>query len=127
MENIYFCMAISFLFIHELDAIKAKEWKLFIVLKDLKEETAYTIWLALHFPLFLFPLMIVSNVFQPENEKLMKLGIDLFLIIHLFLHIRFRNDKDYQFTSIQSNIYIILTTIFAILDLTLIDFNFYLS
>lgn len=119
MENIYFSIAVSFLFIHELDAIKAKEWKLFIVLKDLKEESAYSLWLALHFPLFLFPLLIVSNIFQPENEKLMKIGIDLFLIVHLLLHIRFRNYKEYQFSAIQSNIYIILTSIFALLDLVI--------
>ncbi len=121
MENIYFCMAISFLFIHELDAIKAKEWKLFIILRDLKEEQAYSIWLALHLPLFLFPLLILSNYMNPFNRKIYIIGIDIFLILHMFLHLFFRNHKDYHFKSLQSNLYIVLTAIFAILDLTFIE------
>jgi hypothetical protein len=119
MENIYFCIAISFLFIHELDAIKAKEWRLFIILKDLKEEHAYSIWLALHLPLFLFPLLIISDFFQTENGNFMKNGINIFLILHLFIHFSFRKHKEYQFKTLQSNIYIVLTSVFAILDLTI--------
>ncbi|WP_367899145.1 DUF6713 family protein [Leptospira sp. WS58.C1] len=118
MENIYFCIAISFLFIHELDAIKAKEWKLFIILRDLKEEQAYSIWLAMHLPVFLFPLLILSNFMDPYTILIYKIGLDIFLIFHLFLHFLFRNHKEYQFKSLQSNLYIAFTAIFAIFDLT---------
>ncbi|HMV42064.1 MAG TPA: hypothetical protein PK079_12155 [Leptospiraceae bacterium] len=117
MENLYFGIAVSFLFIHELDAIKAREWKLFIFLKDMSEDKAYSVWLALHFPLFLFPMMIYSKFFSPVYQYRIQFGFDIFLIAHLFLHILFRKNKSYYFTLIQSNIYILLTALFAIADI----------
>ena len=35
---------ISLLLIHEMDAIRTKEWKMFIILKDMADETAYKIF-----------------------------------------------------------------------------------
>ncbi|MDX1957730.1 MAG: DUF6713 family protein [Leptospiraceae bacterium] len=117
MENLFFSIAVSFLFIHELDAIKAKEWKLFIILKDLSEEKAYSIWLALHFPLFLLPILLCSKFFSTNSQYILQIGFDLFLMIHLFLHILFRNYQDYKFSRIQSHVYIILTSVFAFIDI----------
>ncbi|WP_108976375.1 DUF6713 family protein [Leptospira ryugenii] len=121
METIYFATAISFLFIHELDAIQAKEWKLFIVLRDLQERQAYSIWLALHFPLFLLPFLVVTESFGRDTTIFVRIGIDLFLAFHLFLHIYFRKHRDYHFHSIQSNLYIVFTALFASLDLLVLS------
>lgn len=41
MNTAIFILMLSLLVIHEMDAIRSKEWKMFIVLKDMADEKAY--------------------------------------------------------------------------------------
>jgi len=37
---------------HEMDAIRTKEWRMLIILKDIADETAYKIFTLAHLPLY---------------------------------------------------------------------------
>ena len=64
----------ALLFAHEMDAVRKQEWKMFIVLKDMKNEKAYLVFLSLQIPLYTAVLMLLFH---------------LFLILHFILLIFF--------------------------------------
>lgn len=120
---IFGIITISMFFIHEMDAIKAKEWKMFIFFKSMKEEIAYRIFAGVHFPLYFIILFLMTQ----GNEKV-KLWIfmilDILLILHTLVHFLFRNNKNNGFLSVYSKIIIYLIGISAIVNLlTLIIFK----
>ncbi|MCZ8342313.1 MAG: hypothetical protein O9301_04715 [Leptospira sp.] len=117
MESIFFLLATSFIFIHELDAIRHKEWKLFLVLKDLEDHVAYPIWLFLHLPFFLFPLFAIAPELAGDTKLILRNSFDIFLIIHLFLHLWFRKHPDYKFHSVVSNLFLYSAAGFGLIDL----------
>lgn len=49
MTDFLLYLGLTLLFVHEMDAIRRKEWKMFIFLKDLNEDLEYWIQLALDF------------------------------------------------------------------------------
>ena len=61
---IIFYLALTLLFVHEMDAVRRKEWKMFIVLKDMEDEKACHIFLLLHIPLYLMILLLLISPFS---------------------------------------------------------------
>jgi len=49
---ILFAFNFSLLLLHEMDAIRAKEWKMFAVLKNMNEQNGYIVFSLLHLPLY---------------------------------------------------------------------------
>jgi hypothetical protein len=85
--TLLFFLNIALIFAHELDAIQQKEWRFFQNLFGLAErvsdETFYRWFTGLHVPLLVVILWAApSRGFQ--------IGFDLFLIVHLGLHIGLR-------------------------------------
>ena len=113
-----FLVIISLLLVHEMDAIRAKEWKMFIVLKEMTEETAYRVFTVIHLPLFFcaFYLLFLGDA----ATFALKIFIDIFLLAHAFIHYCFRNHKDNGFQSIFSKSIIYLMPVLAFLHLCLI-------
>ncbi|MEO0564916.1 MAG: DUF6713 family protein [Chloroflexota bacterium] len=86
METLFF-LNIALIFAHELDAIYRHEWRFFQALLGLSErmsdEAFYRVFTALHIPLLVVILWAApSRAFQ--------IGFDIFLMIHLGLHIGLR-------------------------------------
>ena len=73
--------------VHEMDAIRGKEWKMFIILKDMPEEKAYPIFMLLHIPLYTAILFLLFSSFFQAGYYI----VDIFLIAHLLLHLFFRD------------------------------------
>ncbi|MEM7345242.1 MAG: DUF6713 family protein [Chloroflexota bacterium] len=111
--NFFFYLAVSFILTHEMDAIRVKEWRMFIGLSSLKEEAAYTIFTALHVPLY---LLLFLGIFGIASRTVIW-ALDSFFVIHLFLHILFTRHPNNQFTSILSWVLIIGAAVSGGIDL----------
>lgn len=97
MEQLLFLFIFSLLLIHEMDAVRTKEWRMFIILKDMKDETAHRVFTIIHLPLYLCALYALS--IGGTASYVLKIIIDAFLIGHAALHYAFRNHSGNGFES----------------------------
>jgi hypothetical protein len=101
-SNFFFYLGLCLLFVHEMDAIRLQEWKMFLFLSQMQEENAYLIFTAIHIPLYVLLFWGLSiNQTNGINRRLI-IALDIFFIVHLFLHILFLNHINNQFKSLFS-------------------------
>ena len=92
LSTLLFSTVVALLFVHELDAIRQREWRFFFAPFDVSDETAYRVFTALHAPLFVAVLWALeSTAFQ--------LGFDAFAIAHGGVHAALRNHPLVAFDS----------------------------
>ncbi len=120
MEQLLFSAILALLLIHEMDAIRAKEWRMFAVLKDMVEETAYKVFVIIHFPLYLSALYALSN--EGTASFSLQIIIDVFLLGHAILHYVFRKHKYNSFQTLFSKLIINIMPVLSILHLLLLYF-----
>lgn len=99
--NGLFALEFALLLTHEMDAVYHREWKMFIGLKDLSEQTAYWAFTLSHIVLYtlvLFFLLLKSSIILYV--------VDIFLICHLFLHYFFRKHPENHLTGFWSKLII---------------------
>jgi hypothetical protein len=96
---------IAFLLMHEFDACKQGEWKMFKILNPFKEETRYQIYLWIHFPISVFLISYYVHVMNFDNYRTWII-VNAFGVIHLLLHLVALKWKSNVFTSISSFIFI---------------------
>jgi len=94
LDHIFFYFGLAFFIIHEMDAVYRKEWRIIPVLSSLKEKTAYIVFLCAHVPL-LIGIFWLLNIL--EYAEAFILIFDIFLIIHLILHISFSKHRKNEF------------------------------
>jgi hypothetical protein len=99
-----------------MDAIRAKEWKMFVILRSLREEVAYVIFALAHLPLY---FAIIFTISQTNDAGFIYLITDLFLMIHTVIHFLFRRNKANGFSPVYSNILIYLMGFLALIHLIL--------
>lgn len=92
-EHFLFYLGLTFIIIHEMDAIRCKEWRIFPGLSLLQDQTGFKAFVIAHVPLFLF---LFYGLTKETNEGLI-IGLDLFFLIHLGLHILFLKHKKNEF------------------------------
>ncbi|MFY0674059.1 MAG: hypothetical protein JXQ87_11665 [Bacteroidia bacterium] len=109
-----FHLAIACITVHELDAIRCKEWRIFPLLSRLQDKNGFIIFTLLHIPLFYW----VFNQMQGENIEF-RLLFDAFLIIHLGLHLILRKHAKNEFRDWFSWLIIIAAAFFGALDLSI--------
>ena len=114
MEHLFFYIALGFIFTHEMDAVRCKEWQIFPGLSLLKNEMGYRVFTLLHVPLYFFLLWELFN--PPINESLIW-WLDLFFIIHIGLHLLLLRHPKNLFTSLTSWTIITGAGLFGLLDL----------
>ncbi|MBG9757128.1 DUF6713 family protein [Lysinibacillus sp. RSDA_15] len=90
---ILFLLNLSIFLLHEMDAIRRSEWRLFIVLKDMKDSKAYQVFIVIH--LFLY-VIILSLLFSPY-QTITFWVLDIFFIIHTILHLLFERHPRNEF------------------------------
>jgi hypothetical protein len=117
--NLLFIFLLSLAITHELDAIRRREWRVFIVLNKMEEEKAFQIFTLVHIPLFMaifwlltYPSAVVAFWFQVVLAG--------FYIIHKFLHDAFQKDPNNEFDTAFSKRLIDLLAIVGFIHLTLI-------
>jgi hypothetical protein len=96
LMNVLFILNLSLLMLHEMDAIRNKEWTMFAFLKDMEENRAYWVFTLVHLPLYaLFFCGLIFDGWQTPVSY----GLDLFLIFHTIIHYVFRNKPNNHFSS----------------------------
>lgn len=93
-----FVVAVGFLMVHELDAIREAEWRFFFPMLD--DVTGYWLFTAAHVPLFGLILW-----FWPVPG--FQVGLDVFMMVHLGLHVALRNHPKIQFKTWFSWVWIV--------------------
>ncbi|KAB1197501.1 MULTISPECIES: DUF6713 family protein [Haloferax] len=112
-SSMLFFSVVSFLFVHELDAIRQREWRFFFAPFSVRDETAFELFTALHAPLFVVVLLFLeSAAFQ--------LAFDSFAIVHGLLHLGLRNHPLIQFESWFSRFWIFGASVLGALHLAVV-------
>ncbi len=118
MEQLIFTLAFSLLLVHEMDAIQAKEWKIFLVLKDMTDELACKVFTGMHVPLYAGVLYVLLRGGAAGHA--LQIIIDVFLAGHAVIHFAFRKHVDNGFQSLYSKTIIYSMAALALLHLTLL-------
>ncbi|WP_458188964.1 DUF6713 family protein [Haladaptatus sp. NG-WS-4] len=111
--EILFLGVVSFLLVHELDAIRQREWRFFFAPVTVRDETAYRIFTTLHAPLFVVVLVYLES-------SAFRLVIDSFAIVHGVLHFGLRNHSLIAFDSWFSRVWIFGASLLGVLHLVLV-------
>ncbi len=101
--DLLFFTGFAFLACHELDAVAQAEWRLLPFLNRLSDPDAYRWFVMLHVPLFALPLWGAASR-TPRIRLWTQLGVDVFLVIHVGLHMAFHSNPLYTFHSTLSEL-----------------------
>lgn len=94
-HSIFLYLGFSFMLMHEMDAMRCREWRIFPGLSSLNEKLAFQIFLFVHIPLFFIPLYYLHiDAYAEAWAK----GLAYFFMVHFFLHLLFLKHKNNEFT-----------------------------
>lgn len=103
---------LSLLILHELDAVRTKEWKMMFFMKSLKEPIAEKIFISAHF-ILLIPLFYMLEY----HLILLYWFVCIFFVFHQMLHVYFRNHPENLLNNLFSESIIRLMTVVSITGL----------
>jgi len=112
--HIFFYLGLSLLTMHEMDAIRCREWRIFPGLSLLSDKLGHIIFVFAHIPLFFFIFWQLTH--SQDIEAFIK-GFNIFMIVHLGLHILFLKHKNNEFKDWISWTIIIGAGLCGLLDL----------
>jgi hypothetical protein len=107
---ILFNFGLAFILLHEMDAIRCKEWRILPLISMLEDRLGYIVFLFLHIPLFYW-------IFFQLNNFTFRWGFDIFLMVHVGLHVLLFKHKKNEFKDWISWSIIIAAGVFGGLDL----------
>ncbi len=115
LSHPFFLLGFCFLLVHEMDAIRCKEWKLFPVTSKMGDEVGYVTFTILHVPLY---AVLLWGLFGGDgvNSGLL-VGLDAFFVVHAALHLLFIRHPEYRFRSAFSWTLILGAGVFGVIDL----------
>ncbi len=93
-DHHFFFIGLSLMSVHELDAVRCKEWRIIPGLSLLHEKTGGIVFLFAHIPLFYF---VFWQMTQTQDSDMFIKGFDIFMIVHFVLHIVFLKHKNNEF------------------------------
>jgi hypothetical protein len=108
-----FLSAVAFLLVHELDAVRRREWEFFVAPVDVDDDTAYRAFVALHAPLFVLVLWYLRS---PSFQ----VAFDAFAVVHAGLHLTLRNRPELSFESRFSWLWILGAAVLGALHLAVV-------
>lgn len=117
-SHLFFFLGFSFLLAHEMDAVRCQEWRILPILRGMGEEAGYLAFTLLHVPLYALLLWLLFG--DGDANQGLIVGLDIFFIVHLFLHLLLRNLPDNRFGSTFSWTLIIGAGMFGAFDLLMI-------
>lgn len=113
-NHIFFIFGLSFILLHEMDAIHCKEWRIFPGLSLLNDDLGVKVFTLAHIPLF---CLLFFALFYMENTSSLIFGLDVFFIIHFGLHLFFLLHTRNEFKNWVSWTIISGAGLFGMLDL----------
>lgn len=117
MNNFFFFLGFTLLLVHEMDAVRLREWKIFPLLRNLRDEAGYVAFAALHVPIYV--LLFVGHFGGDGASNALIVGVDAFFIVHVVLHTVFRNHPENRFGSTFSWALILGAGACGVLDLAI--------
>jgi hypothetical protein len=97
MSHPFFFVGFALLLVHEMDAVRLGEWKIFPLLRSLRDEAGYAAFAALHVPIY---ALLLAGLFGGGGaSSALIVGMDAFFVVHLALHVLFRNHPENRFGS----------------------------
>lgn len=108
----FFLVGMAFLLLHELDAMRCHEWRIFPGLSLLDDRLGMTVFQLVHIPLFYWVFLGLEQM-----TDAFRFGWSVFLIVHLFLHVLFLWHPKNEFKDGLSWFIIIGAAFFGLLDL----------
>lgn len=97
--SVLFTTVVTWLVIHELDAIHRHEWRFFFASVPVTDETAFRIFTALHVPALLIVFLFVQH---PAFQQ----GFDVFAVAHAGAHLALRDHPKLDFETWFSRVWI---------------------
>jgi hypothetical protein len=113
-DNALFLIGFTFLLIHEMDAIRCKEWRIFPGLSLLSDKTGQLVFVIAHIPLLI--IVWFQLTYNTENVAFIK-WLDFFMIVHIALHLIFVKHKYNHFKDWISWTLILGAGLFGFADL----------
>ena len=92
---------LTLLLLHEMDAVRTKEWKMMLFINRLNDETASKLFISAHFIIFIIILYMLEYHFM-----ILYWLTCIFFIIHQVIHIIFIRHPMNSINSLFSNIII---------------------
>lgn len=114
MKEWMFVISLSSMLVHEMDAIRCKEWRIFPGLSQLNDKVGERVFILAHIPLISW---ILYSLFHDSTEGSFRQGFCVFAMIHLVLHVLFLFHPRNQFKDIISWLPILLSALTAPLSL----------
>ncbi len=108
----FFLLGITLIFLHEMDAVRCKEWRIFPGLSRLDDRRGFLVFILAHVPLVHWVLLQIKMA----NEKFIYY-FDIFLIVHLVLHLLFLRHPKNEFKNAVSWLIIAGAALCGLLDL----------
>ena len=96
-----FSLGLSLLLVHELDAVRAQEWRLLPILRRMPELVGRDVFILVHVPLIALLIWFALHS-QPIVRLRFQVAADLFFLLHVGLHRAFRSHPHYDFHSLLS-------------------------
>lgn len=117
LAGVVFVVELALLFVHEMDAVRRQEWKMFIVLKDMTDEKAYRVFLLLHIPLYAIILALLFS----GAARVGFYVTDIFLIAHMLVHWGFRRHRANNLNGALSKVILYGAGLLAVFHLIMIS------
>ena len=97
MSHPFFFLGFALLLVHEMDAARLGEWRIFPLLRSLRDEAGYVAFAALHVPIY---AILLAGLFgNGAVSGALIVGMDAFFVVHVALHVVFRNHPENRFGS----------------------------
>jgi hypothetical protein len=90
MNNFISLLGVSLILMHEMDAVRCHEWRIFPGLSLMSDKVGFSVFMLLHIPLFMYLLSGFGG--EPFRRS-----FDFFLIIHFVLHLLFLKHPKNEF------------------------------
>ena len=95
----WYIVGLALILVHELDAMRCHEWRIFPGLSMLPDRIGRMLFILLHIPLFVFLLVSLT---APVPGRAFIAGLDIFLVVHLGLHLLFLLHPKNEFKDVWS-------------------------
>ncbi|HEX8657808.1 MAG TPA: DUF6713 family protein [Hymenobacter sp.] len=93
-EHSFFYLGLALLLVHEMDAVRCREWRIFPGLSGLSERWGKPVFMLVHGPLY-FVLLVLAN--GPGCPGFIH-GFSIFCLVHAGLHLLFLRHPKNEFT-----------------------------
>ena len=101
-ENFFFWTGFATLLVHEMDAVRLKEWRILPLLSRLDDRRGFAVFTLVHIPIYILLFVGLSSEIAAGGKGNLMLGLDWFMVIHAGLHFLLRNRPRNEFKTVFS-------------------------